>query len=184
MNANDVDNRLLAGDLQVDLPGTGVQAAARARILSSPSLKASADNPLAGFIWFAAINTTVAPLNNMHCRMAVEYAANKIKYQNAYGGPIGGAIASTVAPPNVVGQKPFDLYEATTQPGGDGQGQAATAALRPAERLHHRDHLPQRPAQGGRGRPGAAGLAGPGRHQDHAARLPDRHLRRQLRGRA
>ena len=118
-NANDVDNRLLAGDLQVDLPGTGVQAAARAHILSSPSLRASADNPIAGFLWYTAINTTVAPLTNVHCRIAVEYAANKTEYQNAYGGPIGGAIASTVAPPNVVGQKPFDLYEATTKPAGD-----------------------------------------------------------------
>src|SRR5215469_9974600 len=31
MNANDIDNRLLAGDLTVDAAGTGVQAAARAK---------------------------------------------------------------------------------------------------------------------------------------------------------
>ena len=49
MNANDIDNRLLAGDLTVDAAGTGVQAAARAKILSTPSLKASSDNPVAGF---------------------------------------------------------------------------------------------------------------------------------------
>jgi peptide/nickel transport system substrate-binding protein len=120
MNANDIDNRLLAGDLQVDAAGTGVQSAARAKILSSPSLKASSDNPIAGFTWFAALNTTLPPLNNVHCRMAVQYAANKTNYQTAYGGPVaGGGIASTVAPPNVVGQKHFDLYEATTKPNGD-----------------------------------------------------------------
>ena len=120
MNANDIDNRLLAGDLDVDAAGTGVQAAARAKILSSPTLKATADDPIAGFTWFAALNTTLPPLNNLHCRMAVEYAANKTNYQTAYGGPVaGGGIASTVAPPNVVGQKSFDLYEATTKPNGD-----------------------------------------------------------------
>ena len=119
MNANDIDNRLLAGDLQVDAAGTGVQAAARARILTTPSLKAQADDPLAGFTWFAALNTTLAPLNNVHCRMAIEYAASKTNYQDAYGGPIGGAIASTVAPPNTVGYKAFDLYEATTDPNGN-----------------------------------------------------------------
>ena len=119
MNANDIDNRLLAGDLQVDATGTGVQAAARANILSTPSLKAQADDPLAGFTWFAAINTTLAPLNNVHCRMAIEYAASKTNYQDAYGGPIGGAIASTVAPPNTVGYKAFDLYGATTDPNGN-----------------------------------------------------------------
>jgi peptide/nickel transport system substrate-binding protein len=59
-------------------------------------------------------------MNNVHCRMAIEYAANKVNLQTAYGGPVaGGAIASTVAPPNVVGQKHFDLYEATTKPQGD-----------------------------------------------------------------
>ena len=53
MDPNDVDNRLLAGDLQVDAAGTGVQAAARAKILSTPSLKATSDDPIAGFTWFA-----------------------------------------------------------------------------------------------------------------------------------
>jgi peptide/nickel transport system substrate-binding protein len=120
MNANDIDNRLLAGDLNVDAAGTGVQAAARAKILSSSTLKASADDPISGFLWFAYLNTKVAPLNNVNCRIAIEYAANKVNQQTAYGGPVaGGQIASTVAPPNVVGQQHFDLYEATTKPQGD-----------------------------------------------------------------
>jgi peptide/nickel transport system substrate-binding protein len=120
MNANDIDDRLLAGDLNVDAAGTGVQAGARARILSSPTLKASSDDPISGFTWFAYINIKVAPLNNVNCRIAVEYAANKTNLQTAYGGQYaGGAIASTVAPPNVIGQKNFDLYEATTKPTGD-----------------------------------------------------------------
>jgi peptide/nickel transport system substrate-binding protein len=120
MNANDIDNRLLAGDLDVDAAGTGVQAAARAKILSSPTLKATSDDPISGFLWFAYLNTKVAPLNNVNCRIAVEYAANKTNQQTAYGGPYaGGVIASTVAPPNVIGQKHFDLYEATTRPNGD-----------------------------------------------------------------
>jgi peptide/nickel transport system substrate-binding protein len=129
MNADDIDNRLMAGDLDVDAAGTGVQAAARAKILSSSSLKASSDDPISGFTWFAGINTTVAPLNNLHCREAVEYAANKTNYQTAYGGPVaGGAIATTVAPPNVVGQKAFDLYDALSKPNGDDS--AAKAQLK------------------------------------------------------
>ena len=120
MNANDIDNRLLAGDLNVDAAGTGVQAAARAKILSTPSLKASSDNPISGFTWFAGINTTLKPLTNVHCREAIEFAASKTNYVDAYGGPVaGGSIASTVAPPNVIGQKHFDLYDAVSKPGGD-----------------------------------------------------------------
>jgi len=120
MTANDVDNRLLAGDLDVDLAGAGVQAGARARILSRPSLKAQADDPVSGLFWFAYLNTRVPPMNHVHCREAIEYAANKVSLQAAYGGPYaGGAIASTVSPPNVVGHKAFDLYDALSQPRGD-----------------------------------------------------------------
>jgi peptide/nickel transport system substrate-binding protein len=119
VNANDIDNRLLAGDIQVDQAGSGVQAAARARILSSPSLKANADNPVNGFMWFYYINTKVAPLTNIHCRMAIEYAANKTELQTAYGGPYGGNIASTAMPPTVIGYSKFDLYNALSKPSGD-----------------------------------------------------------------
>ena len=120
VNANDIDNRLLAGDLDVDQGGTGVQTAARARILSTPSLKQNSDDALSGFLWFAYINTKVAPLNNVACRRAIEFAADKQTLQTAYGGPIvGGDIASTVDPPNITGYQKFDLYKALSQPSGD-----------------------------------------------------------------
>jgi peptide/nickel transport system substrate-binding protein len=120
MNPNDVDNRLLAGDGQVDFAGTGVQAAARAKILANPNLKAHSDNPLTGFGWFFYIDSQVAPFTNVACRQAVEYAANHQTLQNAYGGPVaGGAIGSTVMPPTIAGYTSFDLYEATTKPQGD-----------------------------------------------------------------
>ena len=45
--------------------------------------------------------------------MAIEYAANKTNVQTAYGGPIGGAIATTVMPP-WSRYKAFDLYGALT----------------------------------------------------------------------
>ena len=120
LNANDIDNRLLAGDLDVDQAGTGVQTAARAKILSSPTLKQNADDALTGFLWFAYINTKVPPFNNVACRRAVEYAANKQTLQTAYGGPlVGGDIASTVMPPTIIGYQSFDLYHALSQPSGD-----------------------------------------------------------------
>ena len=119
LNANDLDNRLLAGYLDLDAYGTGVQAATRARILSSPSLKAHADNPITGVLQFAYLNTRVPPLNNLACRRAIEYAASKVNLQTAYGGPYAGAIASTVSPPGLIGHKNFDLYEATSKPAGD-----------------------------------------------------------------
>lgn len=122
MNVNqaDIDNRLLHGDIQVDAAGTGMAAAGRAQVLANPTLKANSDNPVNGFARFIYINTKVAPLTNLHCREAIEYAANKVTMQTAWGGPIaGGAIASTVMPPNIIGYKSFDYYNALSQPTGD-----------------------------------------------------------------
>ena len=163
MNPNDVDNRLLAGDAQVDFAGTGVQAAARAKILANPNLKSHADDPLTGFGWFFYIDSQVAPFTNLACRQAIEYAANHLTLQNAYGGPVaGGAIGSTALPPTVTGYQNFDLYEATTKTQGDpAKAKQMLQAVRPAERVLHRDRLPQRPADRDPGRPGSpAGTAG------------------------
>jgi ABC-type transport system substrate-binding protein len=116
----DIDNRLIHGDIQVDSAGTGLAAAGRAQVLANPTLKASSDNPVNGFARFIYLNTKVAPMNNLHCREAVEYAANKVTMQTAWGGPIaGGQIASTIMPPNIVGYKSFDYYNALSQPNGD-----------------------------------------------------------------
>ena len=120
VNADDIDNRLLAGDVDIDAAGTGVQAAARARILANPSLKKQADNPLTGFLRFVYVDVNVPPLTNVHCRRAVQYAADKTSLQTAYGGPIaGGAVASTVLLPITIGFQKFDLYEALSKPSGD-----------------------------------------------------------------
>ena len=120
VNANDIDNRLLAGDLDVAQDGTGVQTAARAKILSTPALKQNSDDALNGFLRFAYINTKVPPFNNVACRRAVEYAADKQTLQTAYGGPlVGGDIASTVMPPTIIGYQSFDLYKALSEPSGD-----------------------------------------------------------------
>jgi peptide/nickel transport system substrate-binding protein len=115
-----VDGNLMHNFAQVDQEGFGVQAAARAQILASPQLKNNADNLLTGFLWFTSINTKVKPLGNVHCRRAVEYAADKTTFQTAFGGPVaGGDIASTVMPPTLTGFHRFDLYHALTQPHGD-----------------------------------------------------------------
>ena len=129
MNADDIDNRLLAGDIDVDAAGTGVQAAARAKILSSPTLMKSADDALGNRLWFIYLNTKVAPLINAACRQAIEYAADKTDLQAAYGGPYaGGSIASTTLLPGMPGYSAFDDYKALTEPAGDAADAKAALA--------------------------------------------------------
>jgi peptide/nickel transport system substrate-binding protein len=120
INDDDVSNRLIAGDIDVDMSGNGLEAAARDRVLTSPSLKKYADNPDHGVLWFQYINQKVAPLNNLHCREAVEYAADKTTLQTGWGGPVaGGAIASTILLPGMGGYTKFDLYDALSMPSGN-----------------------------------------------------------------
>ncbi|GHJ46522.1 peptide ABC transporter substrate-binding protein [Catellatospora sp. TT07R-123] len=111
LNANDIDNQLISGDLQVDIAGTGVQAATLSKVLSTPDLKARADNPSIPRLWYTSINPMVKPFDNIECRKAVMYAVDKVGYQNAYNGEFaGGAIATSMLPPQVPGHLTEDLY--------------------------------------------------------------------------
>ncbi|HXW44035.1 MAG TPA: ABC transporter substrate-binding protein [Streptosporangiaceae bacterium] len=128
LNQATVDQNQIANYADIDQQGLGVQTAARARVLSTPSLKADADDALNNFLRFAYINSVVIP--NVHCREAIEYAADKTTLQDAYGGPIvGGQIASTVIPPIIPGYQKFDLYNALSMPGGDDAAAKAQLTL-------------------------------------------------------
>lgn len=118
VDPTDVDNRLLNGSIDLDLQSDGLQPDGRSKALTnSPQ---NTDAVPASRLWYIALDSQVAPLNNVHCRQAIEYAVDKVAAQTAYGGPLaGGAIASTVLPPTVPGYTKFDDYEALTQPHGD-----------------------------------------------------------------
>jgi peptide/nickel transport system substrate-binding protein len=119
-NADDIDNRLLSGDLQIDVAGTGVQPASLAKVLNDPLLKSRSDNPTIARLWYTSINPTVKPFDNMECRKAVMYAMDKTAYQAAYGGPFsGGDLATTILPPLIPGYEKFDLYPAGADNKGD-----------------------------------------------------------------
>ncbi len=111
VNADDIDNRVISGDLDVDIAGTGAQPASLSRVLQDPNLKAGADNPVLARLWYTSINPTVAPLDNLECRKAVMFAMDQTSYQAAYGGQFaGGELATTILPPQIPGYAKFDLY--------------------------------------------------------------------------
>ena len=110
VDAADIDQRLLAGTADLDLGGTGVQAQARATLLQDEEKKKYADNPQTGFLRYAMLSTKVPPFDNIECRKAVLYAADHEAIQAAWGGEVGGDIATTVLPPPVVGYKEADVY--------------------------------------------------------------------------
>ena len=125
LEANDLDNQLIAGDQDVDIAGTGIQPAAIPKVLQSADLRARADNPTAARLWFTSIIGTVKPLDNIDCRKAIMYGMSPVAYQNAYGGKYaGGDIAHSVLPPTIGGYSDSnDVYGQVANP----QGQIAKA---------------------------------------------------------
>jgi peptide/nickel transport system substrate-binding protein len=119
VNAEDIDNRLISGDLDVAIVGTGLTTASQSKVLSDPALKARTDNPANARLNYVSINPTVKPLDNIECRKAVEYAMDRTSYQTAYGGTFGGDLATNLLPPMIPGYQKFDLFPAGADNKGD-----------------------------------------------------------------
>ncbi|NUK82862.1 ABC transporter substrate-binding protein [Streptomyces lunaelactis] len=110
-NADDMDKRLLKGDFDVDINATGIGQAARTTALREH--KGNLDNGQTGFIRYAVFPQTVKPFDNIECRKAVIYAADKKSLQTARGGPqAGGDVAPNMLPAGIKGADPtYDPYE-------------------------------------------------------------------------
>jgi peptide/nickel transport system substrate-binding protein len=96
----DIDKKLQAGTADANA-SAGVQAEFQALILTNPTLKANADDPVAAADRYAAIIPSVIP--NVHCRLAIFYAWDKAGFIRAYGGAVAGVAAGGMAPPGIPG---------------------------------------------------------------------------------
>ncbi|WP_037858132.1 ABC transporter substrate-binding protein [Streptomyces sp. NRRL S-340] len=124
-NANDLDQRLISGDYDLDLSQTGLSP--QGRQIALKQHKGNLDNPVSGFIRYAVFPQSVKPFDNEHCRKAVIYGADHVSLQTARGGPVaGGDIGTNMLPPSVAGgegQK-YDPYQLA---GAGKNGDAAKA---------------------------------------------------------
>jgi peptide/nickel transport system substrate-binding protein len=109
-NADEMDNRLINGDYDIDLNGTGLSSAGRTKAIQK--FKGNVDNPDTGYIRYAVFPQTVAPMDNIHCRKAVIYGSDHKSLQTARGGPqAGGDIAPNMLPKIIDGADPkYDPY--------------------------------------------------------------------------
>ncbi|WP_392672715.1 ABC transporter substrate-binding protein [Streptomyces sp. LN785] len=110
-NADDMDNRLIAGDFDLDINQTGLSPQGRIKALKEH--KANLDNPVSGYVRYASFPQIVKPFDNIHCRKAVIYGADHKSLQTARGGPVaGGDIGTNMLPPSVPGSEgqKYDPY--------------------------------------------------------------------------
>ncbi|MFD9422078.1 MULTISPECIES: ABC transporter substrate-binding protein [unclassified Streptomyces] len=117
VNATTVDEHLLSDTITADIAGTGLQSKTQPKVLVKADEKAKTDNPYAGALQYLALNVNVEPFNNIECRKAVQYIADKRSMVDAIGGAVKGDPATTVIPPTVAGYKKFDLYPSAESKG-------------------------------------------------------------------
>ncbi|MEW2359537.1 ABC transporter substrate-binding protein [Spirillospora sp. NPDC029432] len=127
MNADELDNQLLSGQIHVALEGTGVQDNGRKTLLSSADHRKNADNPPGGFHWYMPINTKV--IDNVECRKAIVYATNRDSLWRAYGGDVGGELATSIMPPNIEGREKGTDYYTKAEKGYTGDTAKAKESL-------------------------------------------------------
>lgn len=127
LSQDTIDQDILHGRAQGDIGGVGVDSSDQGIVLDNPQNKKYAADPENGFLNYLAINTQLAPFDNVNCRIAVEYAINKTQVQSVMGGSVGaGPIATTVLPPTVSGYEPANIYATA---GNDGNAQKAESYL-------------------------------------------------------
>jgi peptide/nickel transport system substrate-binding protein len=111
VDQEEIDRQLMAGGLDLDTNQAGVGPTVRGEIISDPDKKKNADAALNGFVRFLSIQTAVPPFDNIHCRRAVHYAADKMEMLIAHGGPLtGGDIADNLLPPTFREHRDINLY--------------------------------------------------------------------------
>ncbi|WP_069770504.1 MULTISPECIES: ABC transporter substrate-binding protein [unclassified Streptomyces] len=124
-DANQLDQRLLNGDLDLDLNQTGMSPQGRTTALKQH--KANLDNPVSGYVRYAVFPQSVKPFDNIECRKAVILGADHVSLQTARGGPVaGGDIGTNMLPPSVPGAEgqKYDPYKLA---GDNKNGNAADA---------------------------------------------------------
>ena len=101
------DQALLAGSADVDISGTGVQAATSARLTDGSDgaarLRDRVDDVTTGAVRLLAMPTDVAPMNDPHCRAAVSAVVDRTQVQKLLGGADDAVRSSQLWPRGVPG---------------------------------------------------------------------------------
>ncbi|WP_419998015.1 ABC transporter substrate-binding protein [Streptomyces boninensis] len=118
-NLEENDKRLMAGDYDVDLNGTGMTQSGRTTAIQDH--RDSVDNMQTPFVRYVALITKAKPFDNVNCRKAVFYATDFASLQQTRGGEVAaGKIANNPFPKAVPGHDskydPYGILERKGKP--------------------------------------------------------------------
>ena len=112
------DRRLLTGAADADVTGSGLQPESFAQVFGDATLTARTDDPTTGTLRFLALQS-IAPLTNVHCRRALQYAVDKTAVKEAVGGTYAAALATTLWPRELTGYPATAPYPSGPSNRGD-----------------------------------------------------------------
>ncbi|MGH4033901.1 ABC transporter substrate-binding protein [Actinomycetota bacterium Odt1-20B] len=96
---------LLAGTYDLNVLGTGLGQRAYDETRAE-GRESSLDNPRSGYVTYAAFAGGAKPLDDVHCRRAVMYAADLTAAREASSTLLAADVATTVLPPVMPGSRP------------------------------------------------------------------------------
>ena len=99
------DQALLAGSADLDITGTGVQAATTSRLSEDEDdpVRGRVDDVTTGALRLLALPTDVAPMDNADCRAAVAAVVDRRAVQTTLGGPVNVVRRSELWPRGLPG---------------------------------------------------------------------------------
>lgn len=115
-NLEENDKRLMEGDYDLDVNGTGMTQSGRVSAVQDH--RDNVDNLQTSFVRYVALVHQTKPFDNAHCRKAVFYATDFAGLQQTRGGKVaGGDIANSVFPKTIPGYSDYDPYGVVARKG-------------------------------------------------------------------
>jgi peptide/nickel transport system substrate-binding protein len=107
------------GDYELGLD-VAPQGPALEQTLNDPDLKSRLINEPSQCVRYVFLNTTIEPFDKLEVRQAVNYAVDRANLKRLEGGPVTGAIATSIIPPGMNGYLSPEEYNPFESPNMSG----------------------------------------------------------------
>ena len=100
---------------QLDFQTSNLATADILKISNDPALKSQVHTSARPDITYLFLNNTVAPLNSVDVRKAINYAINRTAILAQWGGPLAGTVTDQVLPSSFIDYKAYNIYPSTPE---------------------------------------------------------------------
>ena len=98
---------------QLDFQTSNLATADILKISNDPALKSQVYTSARPDITYLFLNNSVAPLNSVDVRKAINYAINRTAILAQWGGPLAGTVTDQVLPSSFIDYKAYNIYPST-----------------------------------------------------------------------